>query len=412
MKKIFIYYPSQHIGGAQIFFEKIAKILDKMGYQIGIFSNTKEYIEKVLVESGIKVNRCCTTDNETERFINEDDFILLTSFSYLYSIATKIDLSRCQKVIFFDLHPSNVIGQLPLGFLFRYKNFVLSRVMPYLLFYPTISQTRNIIQEGIKARCISFLCAKNYELNEFAFNLNARPLFIPIPIDVPLISKPIRDYGGVINILWVSRLDIDKVKILNLLIEDVEDFNRKSPESKVVLHIIGDGKAKSFIRTTKHTEVKYYGVLCKEELWRFAISSINCSYGVGTAALEIAALGIVTFLIPSMDEYSYYSNTSNRYLPLYMVDGCDVAVEKKHKNKTISFEHSIRMLIRNGAEDGVRCREHVKSFHNEAKIIEALLLMISSNKESENFVRSVSKLRLGWMQRTLLRLRNHVYKYV
>lgn len=155
---------------------------------------------------------------------------------------------------------------------------------------------------------ISFLCETDYEINKLAFRLNSIPTLLPVFVQIP---KEIQ-YKGLqkddINILWVSRLDLDKVRILNLLIRDIDDFNAdKSNYAKITLHIVGDGKSRDLIYRPITTGIIFHGILSKHRLWNFASSNIDCSFGVGTSALEIGAQGIPTFLIPSMDHYSFYS---------------------------------------------------------------------------------------------------------
>ena len=413
MNNIVVYYPSQRLGGAQVHVLNAANFFYDLGYNIYFAADDSDFLQAKFLETNPStLSSIVSKQPYKKRYEVSSEFILMTTLDYLLSVRTFVDLSKCKKILFFDMHPSNVIWQIPFGKLLKSENVILNFILKKIILRACFKRVSFLLQSGIASKSISFLCRRDYEINQYVFGIAEDALYFPArPAEIAhsfreksraLEEKPCMD------VLWVSRLDDEKVKILNLLIEDLESYCLSTGAS-VTLNIVGHGNALTKIIQTFKVQLVTHGIMHGERLHNFALKKIDISFGMGIAALEIGELGIPTFFVPSMDEYHFFKRRSKRYLPIFQVSGYDVAVETKHSEFAMSLVESIR-LIGSLSDFGLQCRGHVvKNHHNNTH---GLREMLSLTSESQDFVRDVELFRYSLVERFLFNLQDKLKKII
>lgn len=370
------YYPSISIGGAQILFAKVAEMLLKKGYTITILGDKNCFINNYLDNKELVFKQVEVSENLPYRSSKNDFFIL--SLSHIFFLKKYIDACKESKFLFWDLHPHALVETL--GFSKFHKTYTNKILISFLKLLENsyISKIRKIVELGNEKGGIHFMCYRNFLTNKELFSLNFSPDYLPIPIKV---DKPVDYKKNKNQICWISRLDKDKTKILNLLIDDVISYNKKN-DNKLTLHIIGDGNNVVSVKKITSEHTKYFlfpGIMSDNNLSEYLrINQIKIGFAMGTSSLEFASRKIATVLVPNTTENFFYRNKRSRYLWIYESKGYDVAVERFHFRENIlrSFDE-----IMNSKDDVDELSyEYVFQAHSEENVFSSLLERIDINR--------------------------------
>ena len=338
------FYPSAHIGGAQLLFSKVAEALIKRGQNVLILKHDEScFMQNYLSEREMDFNAFKVSN--TMKFHSEKYDIFVLSLSYIHLFKQFIEPHNDSRIVFWDLHPYALIEATALSKLHKeFPNSWLS-FLAISIEKEFIRNIKAFVTEAHNNHAIYFMCYRNFKTNHELFGFNISPSYLPIPINVSSISvnnknllkTTVRtDFSSVIRIGWISRMDSDKVKILELLIQDVLKFNKRNHGLKIQLHAIGNGD--SFKKVVKQihmhgSSIFMPGILYGSELDKYIEENIDLGFSMGTAALEFASRRISTVLVPSTTLRKYFSKEPKRYLWLHDSHGFDVAVEKFHARK-------------------------------------------------------------------------------
>ena len=168
-----------------------------------------------------------------------------------------------------------------------------------------------------------FFCDESHRLGQNTDNIVFSKDIVPISLP----KKSTRALTSLIsqdnyNIAVLGRLCTDKIySIINLL----DNIEKLDIESKVNVHIIGDGPDKEIINEAhyKKSNVIFVGTLSSEELEIYLTQYVDILFAMGTSVLEGAALYLPSIIIPhnmhpiSCDSYVYLQDSSGYCLGWY-----------------------------------------------------------------------------------------------
>lgn len=362
------FFPSHKIGGVEVMFTRIAKILLDKGYVVEVCDYEGGSMHRIMGDAGGKYIKTIFEKNQQ---LKSESEICITSLLYL-PYAKNI-FPENLKLLFWDDHPYNLI--LYLGYLKIIKLFNLD----LFLFFTGLFNRRKFIHLkdslslAIKYNSVVFMCDINYELNRKSFNLNSEPNYLPIPVSGKQI-RTVKPIGEVINCSYLGRLDRDKFGLCKELMSDIIAHNQSNTKKKVKLHIIGEGDHSYLIKEIVQKYSDYFifcGIIKGKELDDYFIREIDCSFAVGTSALESAGLGIPTVFMRSL---TLSKKFSNKYLWVNNNTGFNLSITKSvDLRHLIGFDSLINELKEDSVTISGKCFEYVHDNHSINTIIEKLL---------------------------------------
>ncbi|MRR15277.1 MAG: glycosyltransferase family 1 protein [Deltaproteobacteria bacterium] len=373
------YYPSSGIGGAQLLFGRIAEALINDGRRVLIVEENNSYISKYLGERKLEFD--VVKVPESNHFSTTADDILVLPLSYVFLFRQFVDAAPETRLVFWDLHPHNLIETT--AFSKIYKEFPGGRLSSAarLIERRHLHKINVFAAEASSKQALYFMCLRNFSENKEFFKLGFDPIYLPIPIhvmetnnlsakDFTTSERPLKH--GVIHVGWISRMDVDKLRILALLIEDAIQFNKIHDDFKVLIHAIGDEKACNRALNKKNQlgdVLRLPGVLLGADLDAYLAENIDVGFSMGTAALEFASRQVPTVLVPNTDWHKLFEKDRRRYFWLFDSHGYDVAVENFHlESKARDFEAIISHFLRVEDDLGMKSYNYIMQNHSFNKV--------------------------------------------
>lgn len=276
MKNICFYMPSRILGGCEMLFIRAANYLSL---------NTDKKIFYIDYPDGIsaeKLNEKVCKITYDKKVKLEDNTVIIAPVTLSYEIPAV--LNKNTEFLFWNLHPKN------LQWLSSRANLKISSVVKFVK--KIISNNGLISMDG----------AVDNALYQTA---NCRSPIVPVMLggnDFEYKEHTLKE--NELNIVWLSRLDYDKIySLINLM----ENFKNYKTDKKKILHIIGDGCAKNEINReyySKFFEIKETGTIDPMELSEYLSYNADCLFSMGTSLLEAAKLGIPSVLCFLRDGFS------------------------------------------------------------------------------------------------------------
>ncbi|AFD09310.1 hypothetical protein Solca_4320 [Solitalea canadensis DSM 3403] len=356
MKNICFFYPSKNVGGAQLLFVRLAIELSLIeGLNIKVIDYSEGFLTKQLANTPNVslipfVNGKAKIDFET---------ILITPLSYIADIEYLVDFNIQEvKLLFWAIHPDNLKDSL---YAKGRKIFINKAQLRHYIV--TLSEKGNII----------YMDGANFYSVVKELDINFKPFYLPIPVDIKEQSKVRIKKDKVLNLGWLGRISYDKINSLYKIIDEVRFFSELK-KFNIHLHIIGDGEEKEDLITyLKKSNVSYTlaGTLMNQYLDNYIIENIDLGVAMGTSCIEFASRKIPVFLIdfshdrfPNDYKYNWLFETEDYTL------GSNVNSISERKN---SFEQ----LIKQFSDDnklGEKCYLYTLNNHYIKNVLNSLLL--------------------------------------
>ena len=370
MRYVFI-YPSAKIGGAQLLFARIAEALIKVGKDILIVEQSRGFIHSYLQEKKLCFD--VFKVSETDKFHAEEKDILVLSLSYVFLYRQFIVPHKNSRLVFWDLHPFALVESTALSKIHKeFPKSWLSIISKYIE-KDFINKINTYISLANNHKALYFMCLDNYLANKTLFNLKIEPIFLPIPIVHNEVIRKIEKVNDAANpklikIGWISRMDPDKLAILELLINDVVQFNSLNSLCRIQLHAIGDGFTFEKISEQKikiGDSLVLPGMLYGGELNNYLQDNIDVGFSMGTSALEFGSRKIATVLVPSTTCSKLFRKEQRRYKWLHDSLGFNLAVESIHLDFDImDFETIINEFLVGDITLSEKSYEYVNQNHS------------------------------------------------
>ncbi|MBB1303743.1 hypothetical protein H5183_20800 [Pseudoalteromonas sp. SR44-8] len=374
--RLVFYYPSRGIGGAQVLFQRVCIELSNLDYKVAIISNKDCFLYQNLIQKGTNVG-FIDIDNIS---LSPDD-VLVLSLDKAFQMKELNRINGNPRLVFWDLHPFNLV-QWTLFSLF-YKKYPLSFFVKILkrFEHKRISKIKRFLEVANDSGALFFMCQNNYRFNAKMFNVNFNPTYFPVAISEKYegdLESVIPSKESIIRICWISRLAVDKVKVLNQLISDIESSNCSSL-NRIVLHIVGSGDAEHNIQKSKKIKIKMHGVLKGNDLTSH-IRGMDLGFSMGMSALEFAINCIPSILVPSSAATQMDLKRDNKYMFLYDIEGYDVAVENYYSNdKRLKFQDVLLRIEKNKHLHAKKCYDYVLSSHLTPSVVKNMVRKIGSS---------------------------------
>lgn len=368
------YYPSKSIGGAQILFARLAEMLILNNENITILGPYDCYIclylnKKKLAYNNIEISK-------TQPYYSGQNDVFILSLSYIIIFYKFIKPHLNSKMLFWDLHPYALIENLSFSKFYKNSRYRFLHKIFNFCERSFIKKLSDTILKAHSKEGVYFMCYRNFKTNDDLFHLNFKPSFLPLPISIKKNELNIRKNKN--SICWISRLDSDKTPILRMLMLDIIEYNSLAKEKKF-LHIIGHGNDFDEI---KELAVKYKcyfrlaGIQNNELLSDYLQENqVAIGFAMGTSALEFASRNIETILVPSTTEYDFYKTKKNRYLPIYNVEGFDLAVESFHYGQNILCTFS-EIINSYNSKEITDCYNYVVRAHSDYQIFDLVKIKL------------------------------------
>lgn len=337
---IVFYYPSRIVGGTEFLFIRLARFFSQhSGNRIYYIDYLDGLARSELSKTGV------TFMDYSDGMKTTIDFegTLVTPVSNFYRMTDYLDIKSSQlKILFWCLHPYNIIHVLPIGgFLeklgtkkmrFFLKYFYKSN---YLLF-------KKILEEFDQYKAINFMDYTALTFNRYMFQINFSLLYLPIFTEEKAIRAPATLINNEINVAILGRLASEKIyPIINVL----DNLYSLNGHKKINCHIIGEGAFKFLIDEEKYAKkisIIWCGTMINNELHQYLTSKTDLLFAMGTSVLEGASLGIPTIML----DFTTHPMQNNRFK--WIFESFDFCVafsfpENKNLNKE-SFEDIIKKI--------------------------------------------------------------------
>lgn len=388
------FYPSIRIGGAQLLFSRLAEGLINAGYKVVILEfKEKSFIHQYIEERNLLFD--FTVVSENEKYGMSENELCVLSLSDFWDFRTYVTPKKQTRFVFWDLHPNALVNSLIFSKIYKMSSSSFLSTCCKLLEKGTIRTIREFIEKGTRRSAVYFMCRRNLLFNENLFDFYIKPLFLPIPIseNYRLINygQSICERKNEINVSWLGRIDADKIRSLEFLIEDVKIFNRIS-DYKIRLHIIGDGPLLKQIDADENLIIT--GKLFGEALDKY-LNSIDVGFAMGTSALEFAIRKIPTVLLPSPTQSAFFSKIKKRYIWLFDSDGFDLAVDKSYNEtrKTRFFYDIIRDYYNSDyAKLSLKTFDYAHTNHSFETIIKSFMRYSINSQFTYNDIEKLHKI--------------------
>ena len=209
--------------------------------------------------------------------------------------------------------------------------------------------------------------------------------YFPSPVnshygsDLP-VTRDVVDEGH-INIMWLGRLDYDKVHSLVNLLDNLMDISC----SGATVHIIGDGNSLSLIDLNKYTPkitIVFNSIMFSEERNRYIRENADLVVAMGISSLDASIEGIPTFLpLVSREKFR-----DDRFTLISEAPGYSLGFEKEdcllNKVKTYTLSEALDLVYKQKKkiELGKQCQDYVLEKFSVSHNVEEILKIITGTK--------------------------------
>jgi len=345
------YLPSKYVGGFEIFFIRIAKLLLEMNYQV-------YYIDYIDGLSRKELN------NTNIIFIDYNDNNFLKEFNIPINLIIPFTMMHEKKYIttLYNYKVLYIIAHPKSYYFLQYRSNLKNEKLDNI-----INNIRDEIVFMDKACSINF--KKYYPENNFKY----LPIFSP-NINIEINNNLINDE---INIGWLGRLDSDKIySVINIL----NNLYSYKTNKKKNIHIIGSGDSKNLINLEHYLNgninVIFLNTLLNDEKNNYIIKNFDISFSMGTSGLESASMKIPTIIPMCLEKEKYLTDGFVKFFNLtdYNLGFYDNDIIELNLN-TSEFKDILDDIYENNLKSvyGNKCYDYYINNHSQEKTIEYLL---------------------------------------
>lgn len=290
--KVVLIYLSKELGGAETLMIRLAEKFSEMKIDVTIIDSEKKIIHNRIKNKNIK-----KIVYSGEKIFIDNSYLLFFA-NYIYNPGKYVDFGSNIKVLFWSVHPLNLIFPPPFFKKSLFKPPFLWLKILYILFFPLVYfAQRGIVSLALKKKSLVFMDDENADFPENFFQLDIDRRYVSIPVS----DEVTVDSGKVLkvdclNVFWYGRLcDFKSFSLINI----IEQLSALTTSSTI--HIVGDGDMRDvIIRCCIDLGVDYvfYGNLENSAALQLIRDEADLVFAMGTAALESAKMQIPTLLVP------------------------------------------------------------------------------------------------------------------
>ncbi|MBR3178465.1 MAG: GNAT family N-acetyltransferase [Clostridia bacterium] len=312
-------------GGGRTLLLDLADYLSKeMGYETYYIVPTTGEIEQAYLRTACERLHVLTED-ETD-FTAFEGAVFFTATNHLSHLLTKINMLKSARILLYFGHPD---------ILAWYKNQ-----------FPVFKlDVRSFLEMVWKTNSATFQDQSNLLVIN---KQSARPFlpdYVPTITHAPDIDLSTIQRGkkpGVIRMLWMGRLDYDKIwSLINCL----DHILSADIEEKVEFHIIGDGNARDEIIDSKYApkiQLIFTSSLYGKVRDRYIMENADLVMSMGISAMDCALFGIPA-VIPIVSEEPF---DDDRYVYIQDVPNYSLGWTRSEIDELGCATHSIEEVIK------------------------------------------------------------------
>lgn len=368
---IYIFYPSNIMGGAEYLLARTANLLHNNGFNVGLVD-----IEGGWLSANINnMEKKIITGNKKIKL--EDEDILITTANFMYRLDVYFEKSNT-KILLWTVQPYNIVINLP-------------RVLKKIPFFEKINSSYLCYKKPIHQKIIKSIIKKNGmvsmdgECDKILFKtygLNYAK-FLPVFIDNKsfLYTATHKMDYNCIKIVWLGRIDLlFKIHILKKVLLDINSLNMQN----LVFDIIGNGPGlndlKNFAKNKLNFKINFLGEIENNSLSQILLK-YDLGFAMGTSALDVASKKVPTILLDfsysDVDDYKYrWIFETNEYTL-----GRDISLLSCNE---IALMKSMQEIFNDLRKDkdilAHKCFSYVYNMHSSTSILEKLRFYISSSQ--------------------------------
>ena len=338
MKTVAFYFPYYEVSGVPVLFSNLADYFSKnYKFKISVIDFEEGYMSSSL-KGNNKIEKIIF---ETSKPLLIDVDIVIMQSILPFAIRPEIKFSTNTRIMFWNLHPDNLIPNLfPFVIVRKYYPNIYRNILS-IFWNKKLKLMKEFVMNSIQLNSLLFMDSANSNNTKFFLSTEINnSFFLPIACSNGVkredkINKNVAE----LNFSWIGRICDFKIHILNYLILNLSEAAKKL-ELKVNLHIIGNGpemdeiNSKNFLH--QFFNVIILGMLDKEKVDFYLNSNIDINASMGTSVLESAKLGIPSIVL----DYAFYPiNFNYKFRWLHDTKYYDLAhLIKKSDDTSKSYE--------------------------------------------------------------------------
>ena len=407
MKTVAFYFPYHEVSGVPVLFSNLADYFSKnYHFKISIIDFEDGYMSSSLSENN-KIEKIIF---ETSKPLLIDVDIVIMQSILPFAMRPEINFSNNTRIMFWNLHPDNLIPNLfPFAIVRKYYPNIYRNILS-IFWNKKLKLMKEFVKNAIRLNSLLFMDSANSNNTNFFLSTEINnSFFLPIAC-----SNGVKREDGInkdlaeLNFSWIGRICDFKIHILNYLILNLSEAAKKL-ELKVNLYIIGDGSemhkinSKNFLH--QFFNVELLGQLDKQKLDFYLSSNIDINASMGTSVLESAKLGIPSIVL----DYAFYPiNFNYKFRWLHDTKDYDLAhLIKKSDDTSKSYEITdiINEFINNKKNLSERSYNYYLSNHSLVSVSDKLKNQIEKSKLTINDINP------ELLNKSLLRKLNNYKKY-
>ena len=386
---ICFYFPYLEDSGVPVLFYRMANAIAQKRSDISVY--VIDYENGAMARNLLPLNnlKLIVFEKYIKVSIPQDSVLIMQTFAPYYW-PEELELSREQRLCFWNLHPQNLIPSLlPISFLreLPMNNFGVYQFTS--VFYKRLfSNLRGYVHLLLDTDSLYFMDKSNLDFtSKYLFIDIKNQHYLPVPAlssEIEMISNEKFLLDETIHVGWVGRLCDFKSYILvyaiNKLSEIADRFNNK----KFVYHIVGDGPylkyIKNNIKVCNAVSVIFHGSLPHDKLDHFINSNFDIITAMGTSALEGAKLGKPTILL---DAIFKEVKKDYKFRLLYNTKEFDLAhfiTESDYEDGNDSLFRIINEILSDYALHSNKSLEYFRSNHSIENVSDMLIKKVLNSK--------------------------------
>ena len=299
MKTVAFYFPYYEVSGVPVLFSNLADYFSKnYQFKISIIDFEDGYMSNSLSENN-KIEKIIF---ETSKPLLIDVDIVIMQSILPFAMRPEINFSTNTRIMFWNLHPDNLIPNLyPFVIVRKYYPNIYRNILS-IFWKKKFKLVRNFVKNAIQLNSLSFMDSANLNNTNFFLSTEINNVsFLPIACSNGIKREDVINKDFVeLNFSWVGRICDFKIHILNYLILRLSEV-AKNLQLKINLHIIGDGPEMRNLNTKSHLHthfrITFVGRLTKEKTDSYLYSEIDINASMGTSVLESAKFGIPSIVL-------------------------------------------------------------------------------------------------------------------
>lgn len=367
MRNIYVFYPTQVIGGAELLFVRLLNYISQHYPQIRVgYINFAESCINELLREGV------------ERVVVDKSITLPEN-------STIVAPPQC-------IYKFPQIKTKDIDFLF----FILSILEPDVMCCFSKTTKKNVIdrvQTMITHNALMVMDeATKITTEKFcSFDIN---MIMPVVLEdyqTSFLKESLID-EQYINLAWIGRLSADKIYALTNLMDNLEKLKI---DKKIKLHIIGEGDSRHLIGEYKNFEVIYLGTLFPKDLPIYIQNNIDIVFAMGTSMLESEKCGVPAVMVfltmenSSKDCFLWTFKLKNYVL------GYDAQLELIPQKELMTLEQILNDFLLNMSHRSKQARGHFESFLIDRHIVKFLKYANKTSYTKRILKREKLKIKLG-----------------